>query len=247
MHGPSARLEALRQEIGEALHESIADREGQVVRNVVLLGPQSRNGYRYTSAAMEQAAPLYDGRPIFLDHVEGAGQPTRRKLRDFAGQVVQPRLERDRLRGDLKLLGPHTQWLFDLIEAAPRDIGMSHVVVGRRAADGRCVEHIERVISVDIVAFPATTASFREGSMAPEWVTELVEQSKIAHVLRCEGMLEALAVHPQPDRLLRALEVFAERMQRETPVSSGKNAVGDGSLSLGLRQSLIAAVRGRAN
>src|SRR2546422_11580985 len=96
------RLEAIRQESFEILSEAIAERAQHLVRNVVLLGPQSRNGYRYTPSAMQAALPLYENRPIFLDHADEQTSPTRRKLRDFAGQVLAPRYEGERLRGDLK-------------------------------------------------------------------------------------------------------------------------------------------------
>jgi hypothetical protein len=243
---PHPRLEALRQETLEILAEATADREQNLVRNVVLLGPASRNGYRYTAEAMQQAVPLYEQRPIFLDHAETAAAPTRRALRDFAGQVVQPRLEGERLRGDLRLLGPHTAWLFDLIEAAPRDIGMSHVVLGRRNPDGQSVEHIERVISVDIVAFPATTSSFQEQQTEaiPDWARRLLDQSSLPDALRNEALLQVLAAHPEPGRFVQALEQFAERLQHETPRSSAKRNLSDTTLSLGTKQAMLAAITG---
>jgi hypothetical protein len=157
--------ETLCDATDELLHEASTDRAVNIVRNVVLLGPRSRNGYRYTLEAMRQAAPLYDGRPVFVDHAEL--QPTQRKLRDFAGHVLQPRCEGDRLRADLKLVGPNRDWLLDLIEAAPRDVGISHVVLARRSPAGNEVAHIDKVVSVDIVAFPATTQSFRENVATP--------------------------------------------------------------------------------
>ncbi|MER3415958.1 MAG: hypothetical protein C4297_07075 [Gemmataceae bacterium] len=146
----------------DTLQEAQADRAAGLVRGVALLGPYSRNGYRYHPEAIERALPLYEGRPVFLDHAEGS--PLRRRLRDLVGKVVAVRLENGRLRGDLRLFGPNAGWLFDLIEAAPADIGMSHVVLARRDASGQEVIHIERVLSVDMVAFPATTHSFAEGA-----------------------------------------------------------------------------------
>ncbi len=238
--------ERLRQESFELMAEATADRPGQMVRNVVLLGPQSKNGYRYSSEAMEQAAPLYESRPVFLDHAEGTGTPTRRKLRDFAGQVMGPRLEGDRLRGDLRLMGPHTQWLFDLMEAAPRDIGMSHVVLGRRGHDGQCVEQIQRVISVDIVAFPATTSSFRESTEDVEEVREMLARSGIPAQWHDEALVRAVLAHPEPGRLLSALEQFVEKARGEEAVSAGKRGVGDRMVSTKLKRALVRAFRGEA-
>jgi hypothetical protein len=238
------RLEAIRQESFEILSEAVAERAQHLVRNVVLLGPQSRNGYRYSAAAMQAALPLYENRPIFLDHADEQNSPTRRKLRDFAGQVLSPRYEGERLRGDLRLLGPHTDWLFDLIEAAPQDIGMSHVVLGRRSTQGQIVEHIERVVSVDIVAFPATTHSFHEGT-DHHWVPQLLVNSSLPESLRTEAVRSALAIHPEPSELLHILEGWAGLLERESPQSAAKLLTPEVGLPAGVRQSLVRAIRGR--
>lgn len=233
------RLETLRQESYEVLAEATAERSQRVVRNVVLLGSTSRNGYRYSPAAMQAALPLYENRPIFLDHADELTSPTRRKLRDFAGQVLTPRYEGEKLRGDLRLLGPHADWLFDLIEAAPQDIGMSHVVLGRRGAQSELVEHIERVVSVDIVAFPATTRSFQE-STGEDGVAQLLAGSSLPALWRNEGLQQLLRVHPEPGELLRWLEEWSGRLQQEAPVSMGRVAEVEPSV----KQSLVAAIRG---
>lgn len=237
------RLEALRQESFEILGEAVAERAQHLVRNVVLLGPQSRNGYRYSPSAMQAAMPLYENRPIFLDHADEHSSPTRRKLRDFAGQVLAPRYEGERLRGDLRLLGPHTDWLFDLIEAAPQDIGMSHVVLGRRSTQGQVVEHIERVVSVDIVAFPATTQSFQEGT-ANDWVHQMLLNSSLPESLHTEAVRSALAIHPEPNQLLQLLEDWAQLLERETPQSAVKFLTPEIGLPAGVKQSFIRAIRG---
>ncbi len=236
---PVPRLEALRHSSFEILAEATPERSTRLVRNVVLLGPQSKNGYRYAPAAMQAAMPLYENRPIFLDHADEQNSPTRRKLRDFAGQVLSPRYEGERLRGDLRLLGPHADWLFDLIEAAPHDIGMSHVVLGRRSSQGQLVEQIERVISVDIVAFPATTQSFQEGAVT-SWMTELVEQSSLPVTLHRTAQ-EALATHPEPERLLELLEQWATLLQKESPQSVVRGVAVEGNA---LKHSVIQAIRG---
>jgi hypothetical protein len=232
----SPRLETLRQESYEVLCEATAERSQRLVRNVVLLGATSRNGYRYSPAAMQAALPLYENRPIFLDHADEMTSPTRRKLRDFAGQVLSPRYEGERLRGDLRLLGPHADWLFDLIEAAPQDIGMSHVVLGRRGA-GELVEHIERVVSVDIVAFPATTRSFQE-SMGEEWVTKLLAESSLSSLVHSEELRRLISVHPEPGELLRRLEEWSGRFEK--PVSPARTE----AVAASVKESLVAAIRG---
>jgi hypothetical protein len=198
---PTMEPEPLQETAADFLAEAQLDRETHIVRNVALLGPESRNGYRYTSEAMQEAVALYDGRPVFIDHAESAvaasfqlaglgqvknlpppliadsRQPISRSLRDYAGKVVNPRYEGERIRGDLHLIGPNAEWLLSLFEASPSDIGMSHVVLARRNHAGDEVEKIEKVVSVDIVAFPATVQSFWEGGpLAPRVDHQLAER-----------------------------------------------------------------------
>jgi hypothetical protein len=260
---PTPHLEHLYEWAEGWLAEATADRQANLVRNVVLLGAESRNGYRYTKEAMQQATPLYEGRPVFIDHPET--QPTQRKLRNYAGQVVQPRFENERLRGDVKLLGPNASWLMELIEAAPRDIGMSHVVLARRGAKGETVEQIERVLSVDIVAFPATTVSFREQchlsshvpSLPPVSPSEgrerqlslvrLVEQSRLPPRARSAALHQLLAGCPDPQKFLTDLEGYWETLLLEPATSREKPAftsISDIPLSTVVRNALVAAVKG---
>lgn len=260
----SLQMEHLHEWADGWLAEATADHTQSVVRNVVLLGAESRNGYRYAHAAMEQAAPLYEGRPVFIDHPET--QPTQRKLRNYAGQVVGPRFENDRLRGDLKLLGPNASWLLELIEAAPRDIGMSHVVLARRSAQGATVEQIDRVLSVDIVAFPATTQSFREQCHLPPHfplippdrmsdgrerqftLTRLVEQSRLPPHARTLALQQLLGQCPDPRRFLADLEAYWEALLLEPAASREKVPFApdsDRPMSPSVKKALVAAVRGQ--
>lgn len=238
-----ARLETLRHASYEIMSEAVAERNERLVRNVVLLGTQSRNGYRYSHAAMQSAIPLYENRPVFLDHAEEHHAPMRRRLRDYAGQVLSPRFEDGKLRGDLRLLGPHTSWLFDLMEAAPHDIGMSHVVLGRRSAQSQEVEHIERVVSVDIVAFPATTQSFQEGDTGDSGVQHLLQQSSLPALFRTDAIREALAMHPEPAQLLKLLEEWAALLDRDASPSSLKRSVPE-EIGASAKQALVRAIRG---
>lgn len=248
--------------VAECLQEARTDRASSLVTNVVLLGPLSRNGYRYSVAAMAEAAPRYEGRPMFLDHAEAA--PTRRHLRDFAGQVVQARFAEDRLRGDLRLLGPNAGWLMDLIEAAPADIGLSHVILGRRSNDGKEVVHIEQVLSVDFVAFPATTRTFREqfrpyAVASPPFTPghalederwqefqQLLAQSQIPPEGRREALRQLLGNSADPRGLLIALERHWDQVRSSIPRSSERaGGLAGHSINPAQRQALIRAICGR--
>lgn len=228
-----------------SLAEAVIEREAAVVRNVVLLGWSSRNGYQYRLEAMRQAVPLYEGRPVFIDHPQRS--PTQRPLRDFAGQVLQPRFEGEKLWGDLRLLGPNTPWLLDLIEAAPKEIGLSHVVLGQRSTDGKAVERIEQVVSVDIVAFPATTQSFRENIASPGCpVQTLLERSSLPREAQSPALRELLATSGDPVTLLAALERCWQTIVRDRPCSHERQPAAPASgLSPAVKQALIACLKGQ--
>ena len=134
---------------------------------MALCGPASRNGYRYPEAVLRAAAPLYEGKPVFLDHpgvgTGGALAGRGRSARDLAGSVRNVRFEGGRLRGDVAALETEAGRTFLALAAGNvPDLGMSHVVLAERTADGAEVTRIERVLSVDAVAYPATTHRLHE-------------------------------------------------------------------------------------
>lgn len=234
------------------LAEASVDRSEALVRDVALLGPHSRNGYRYTLEAMQQAVPLYEGRPVFVDHGQSAAAfsprsfpaptwPTR-SVRDYAGQVRNPRFDNGRIRGDLHLAGPNADWLLDLISAGPTDIGMSHVVLARRRRHGEEIEAIEQVLSVDIVAFPATTRSFSESQMLsvdegiprPTWHQERESSDEVGTPL----------VLAELRRLIGLLEHLVREGTADLPVSRERTSAGFVGPAA-FRKAFIAAVRGR--
>lgn len=237
--------------IADWLAEASLDRTAAVVRNVALLGPRSRNGYRYTLEAMQQAVPLYEGRPVFVDHA-GAGlmpnprmsQATpwpNRSVRDYAGQVRHPRFDSGRIRGDLHLAGPNVPWLLDLIAAAPTDIGMSHVVLARRRNQSEEIEQIEQVLSVDIVAFPATTRSFSEG-IVPCCARHRVAQEESVPTPEPDPAPPALLGELR--RLIALLEAVLRTPLEDRPISPERSSRGIPSAAA-LRKAFLAAIRGR--
>jgi len=134
------------------------DFTGRLVTDVVLSGPVSRNGHRYTEEALAQAAPLYDRKPVFLDHAPNLAKPFERSMRDLVGSVLQPRFEGGRIRGDIQVLDTEAGRVFlALIDSGNPAVGMSHVVLAQRGRDPQIVERIQDVVSVDAVVFPATT------------------------------------------------------------------------------------------
>jgi|GEM_PF-1182228 len=139
------------------------DREQRLVRNVALAGLQSRNGYRYTELALQSGVSLYEQRPVFLDHGDQKQRPLDRSTRDLVGTILNPRYAQGRIHGDIHVLETESGDMFlKLVESNTPGVGMSHVVLARRSDDGKSVEQIVEVVSVDVVINPATTSTFRE-------------------------------------------------------------------------------------
>ena len=156
------------EELIEQIHdwhqvELEVDQAGMLVKNVALTGCQSKNGYRYTEEALQQAVPLYDQKPVFLDHPKPGSRPQDRSTRDYVGMIVNPRYEQQRIRGDIRVVKTVSGETFlALAESQAPGIGMSHVVLAYRNSDRTIVEKIEDVLSVDAVVYPATTNNLKE-------------------------------------------------------------------------------------
>jgi hypothetical protein len=141
------------------------DRERGVIPGVKLLGTVSKKGRVYPPAVIARALPLYEGMRVNIDHVD-PGQ--RRSLRDRIGLVKNVTLKEDGLYGDFHFNPRHAlaeQIAWDA-ENAPQNLGFSHDTRGgSRSAGGKVVvESIDKVLSVDLVANPATTNSLFESS-----------------------------------------------------------------------------------
>ncbi|MSR58329.1 MAG: hypothetical protein EXS05_11745 [Planctomycetaceae bacterium] len=146
------------------LHERVeigagrVDSEGGRIRNVRIIGRDSKNGRTYTQGALEQAATMYEGVSVYVNH--RSGRSGDRDLRDKIGWLESVRVSAGEVRGDLCLLLSHPQAAV-VLEAAtrnPKMLGLSHDAEGATGTrNGRTtVESISRVNSVDLVSNPAT-------------------------------------------------------------------------------------------
>lgn len=158
------------------------DREKAVVRGVKILGLESKNGRTYSPSAVRNAARLYEGAKVNVDHPHGRADEPRSygdRLGSLSNVVYR---EGQGLFGDFNYNPKHPiaeQFLHDA-EHAPGNVGLSHNVKARLArgttAGKPVVEQIDHVTSVDLVADPATTSSLYESEqgetdMALESVT----------------------------------------------------------------------------
>jgi hypothetical protein len=144
------------------------DRERGVVRGVKILGLSSRNGRTYLPEALSQAARLYEGAKVNVNHPKGSPLAPR-DYQDRIGVIrrVAARPE-EGLFGDFHFNPKHAlaaQLAWDA-EHAPENVGFSHNVEARTSRRGEqvVVEAITRVQSVDLVADPATTRGLFESA-----------------------------------------------------------------------------------
>jgi hypothetical protein len=140
---------------------SQVNREAGHIDGVLICGVQSRNGRDYPPAVLARDYARYESAPVNADH--GDESTVGRRLGWFSD--VRPGPD-GRPRGRLNLLKSHplAESVFEAAERNPSLFGMSHVAVcGTKRVNGReTVESINKVLSIDLVADPATTKSLYE-------------------------------------------------------------------------------------
>lgn len=147
------------------------DRETGVIRGVKILGAQSRNGRVYPHETLLKARELYEGAKVNVNHPKGA--PTApRDYQDRIGLIRNVSVAEGGLFGDLHFNPRHglaAQLEWDA-RHAPENVGLSHNVTARTAQrnDTVVVEAITRVVSVDLVADPASTHGLYEQLEPPQ-------------------------------------------------------------------------------
>lgn len=142
------------------------DREAGVIRGVKIIGRESKNGRYYSDVALEQAAALYEGVGVNIDHPQHSTPEADRKLADGFGHLQNVARRHDGVFGDLVYLRTHAlaEQVCEAAERMPRQLGLSHNAEGFVIhRNGRwIVEGIARVRSVDLVRNPATNRGLFE-------------------------------------------------------------------------------------
>lgn len=147
------------------------DLEKSIIHGVKLLGLNSKNGRTYRQSAVESAVPLYEGAKVNINHPEGKPSAPR-NYQDRLGIIRNVEFrENDGLFGDLHFNPKHPcaeMFLYDA-QMQPTAVGMSHNILAKAVTENKkqVIEEIQRVVSVDVVADPATTASLFESEDPP--------------------------------------------------------------------------------
>jgi hypothetical protein len=209
------------------------DRAGGVLRGVKICGLRSKNGRRYTEAALQRAVKLYEGAKVNIDHLKpGESCPADKRLGHLF-EVHWSDTPTKGLYGNLKFPPDHPKaaWLCSVAEHTPNDLGMSHrASAGDVSFDGKgepIVESISEVESVDLVADPATVGGLFE---------EVDPQRKFPMKKAVKALLEAAALFPiqkvplkelvDDATLANALAEEIETAEGVAPADSAKAAFG---------------------
>ena len=157
------------------------DRDAGVIRGVKILGRESKNGRTYSDAALNQAARMYAGRFVNLNHPGRHEAGAERAVEEGFGWLEGVEVQPDGVYGDLHFFKSHPQAavICEAAERNPLRFGLSHNAQGRVARrQGKVVvESIESVRSVDIVQHPATCRGLFESEelMQRQTARQIVE------------------------------------------------------------------------
>jgi hypothetical protein len=218
----------LREQVADWKAVAEFDQPSRLLRNIALSGCESKNGYRYSEAALRRAARLYDQKPVFLDHADRPTEAATRSTRDLVGSIVNPRFDEGRLRGDVRVLDTESGRTFlALVEGNTPGVGMSHVVLAQRSVDGALVERIEDVISVDVVCRPATTSTFRESEAEPAERPEVELREESSSDTEGSGGDSDVAVEELLPRLVSVLERVEALLEKTGGLSAAGTGVQD--------------------
>ncbi len=162
------------------------DVANHVIRNVKILGTESKNGRTYPLATIERSAALYEGAKVNVNHAKGSpGSP--RDYQDRLGHLENVHVKGGGLYGDLRFNPKHpvAEMLAYDAEHSPANVGLSHNVQARtsRGPGGKLVvEAIEKVVSVDVVADAATTNGLYE-SISADGADQFVTRQELRGML----------------------------------------------------------------
>lgn len=193
------------------------DREAGVIRGVRILGRSSRNGREYSDAALRQAARLYEGLGVNLNHPAGTRPDGSRSVEEGIGWLEAIDVRADGVYGDLHYFRAHPA-ADVIVEAAvrnPRRFGLSHHAEGSvvRKQGRLVVESIETVRSVDIVQNPATSHGLfeSENPNVNRTVQEIFEEAG-------GPLAELLSSSPRPEAAARQV-TLSEAAEPEEQVA----------------------------
>lgn len=183
------------------------DEDKGILYDLAVLGPESANGRDYPESTQRALLPLLEGRQAFADHHRKGDDPS---VYHVLGVWRECRVESGKTRGNFHYFKSHPL-APRLVEAARRPelnnaLGFSINARGRTRFEGgrQIVEGIEKVISVDCVAQPATVAGLYESRDNPmsnerktiKQIMEALAGKRPGYVKKLREMAEAGVMSP---------------------------------------------------
>ena len=227
--------------MAEALQEYVdsrgvtvrVDRDRGVLRGVKLIGLDSQNGRRYRDTALQKATSLYEEAKVNVNHPK-EGPLTPRDYQDRLGVIRGVDFRKgEGLFGDLHFNPKHVlaeQLIWDA-QHNPGNVGFSHNVLARLSQEDEVaiVEEISRVVSVDLVADPATTKGLFENFASTEAEAKSDNTSVCWDALSVE-LLEQhrpdLLVEVESDRV-NALQAQLEESQLKQRIDQRRQQINE--------------------
>lgn len=178
------------------------DKDAGVVREVKVLGRESSNGREYSEQAMSDAAKLYEGAEVNIDHDRKEPHRERGLLEGF-GVLRNVSRRADGVYADLHYLKSHpaANVFLERADRFPEKIGLSHNADGKanRRGGKTIVESISRVNSVDVVRNPATNKGLFESKdrTMSKTIREILE-SVFPKTFKGCGLMEEASLAAMP-------------------------------------------------
>ena len=217
-----------------SLHESTAsttlqvDREAGVISGVKCLGRVSRNNREYSDSALADAARLYEGNRVNLNHQYKGERP----ISDGFGVIKSTRVEPDGVYADLHYIKSHplAEAIAERAERFPNTFGLSHDASGSVTRKGGkdLVEGLDTVNSIDIVSVPATNKGLFESERP---------------IMQLKESLTALTGNARAQRLVKLFEEDDMAPMAAMPMPEmGEDAGPDDQVKAALKAMIIAVV-----
>ncbi len=216
------------------------DRENGLIRGVKILGKQSQNGRTYSNTALEEAACIYEGIGVNIDHAPPGIVAPNRCFADGFGYLQNIHQQDESVYGDLVYLKTHhlAEQICEAAERMPHHFGLSHHAEGTVTRDGETtlVDHISHVHSVDIVRNPATSNGLFESISSTTPPKELTAAENSADELRetivrleaeieSRKLLESMGIPSTATRLKALVAMTTDDDRRSLARSWAKTAM----------------------
>ena len=204
------RIEPMQKDF--TLKATASPTEGGFEILAISEGEAKGHGIRFTSAVLQEAMPMYDSKPVFIDHAGLFDAPS---VRNLAGTITAPAWD-DRERGirlTLKPAGPAADILLSVRDAAKTDpaimqaVGFSTVLRVNLEKDGN-VKKIVHVKSVDVVVDPARGGKFLSAYQTGQKGEQMTDHTKEQSATLTEQQTAAL-------ELQGANEIIADLQEKQ--------------------------------